>query len=78
MIVHQGKVVYEAFPGIQPTRPHVWASVTKLKESKPLAGEKPGEERDYVGVYFSTYPTYLDPDIMPGYIREISKCFAEK
>jgi len=29
MIARRGKVVYEAFQGIQPTRPHVWASVTK-------------------------------------------------
>lgn len=29
MILHHGKVVYEAYPGIQPEQPHFWASVTK-------------------------------------------------
>lgn len=29
MILHHGKVVYEAYPGMQPTQPHFWASVSK-------------------------------------------------
>lgn len=29
MILHHGRVVYEAFPGLIPTQPHFWASVTK-------------------------------------------------
>jgi CubicO group peptidase (beta-lactamase class C family) len=29
MILHHGKVVYEAYPGLHPSQPHFWASVTK-------------------------------------------------
>lgn len=29
MILHHGKVVYEAYPGMRPEQPHFWASVTK-------------------------------------------------
>ncbi|MFO1114201.1 MAG: serine hydrolase domain-containing protein [Beijerinckiaceae bacterium] len=29
MILHRGKVVYEAYPGLDPAQPHFWASVTK-------------------------------------------------
>ena len=29
MILHKGKVVYEAYPGLNPERPHFWASVSK-------------------------------------------------
>lgn len=29
MILHHGKVVYEAYPGLNPQQPHFWASVTK-------------------------------------------------
>jgi CubicO group peptidase (beta-lactamase class C family) len=29
MILHGGKVVYEAYPGLQPEQPHFWASVSK-------------------------------------------------
>lgn len=29
MILHQGKVVYEAYPGLNPDQPHFWASVSK-------------------------------------------------
>jgi len=29
MILHQGKVVYEAYPGLNPEQPHFWASVSK-------------------------------------------------
>jgi len=29
MILHQGKVVYEDYPGLQPSQPHFWASVSK-------------------------------------------------
>lgn len=29
MILHQGKVVYESYPGLNPDQPHFWASVSK-------------------------------------------------
>ena len=29
MILHKGKVVYEAYPGLNPEQPHFWASVSK-------------------------------------------------
>ena len=29
MILHRGKVVYEAYPGLAPSQPHIWASVSK-------------------------------------------------
>ena len=29
MILHKGKVVYEAYPGLNPDQPHFWASVAK-------------------------------------------------
>jgi len=29
MILHKGKVVYEAYPGLNPDQPHFWASVSK-------------------------------------------------
>ncbi len=29
MILHEGKVVYEAYPGLNPEQPHFWASVSK-------------------------------------------------
>ncbi len=29
MILHKGKVVYEAYPGLNPDQPHLWASVAK-------------------------------------------------
>ena len=29
MILHHGKVVYEAYPGLDPDQPHFWASVAK-------------------------------------------------
>jgi hypothetical protein len=29
MVLHNGKVVYDAYPGIEPERQHIWASVSK-------------------------------------------------
>jgi len=29
MILHKGKIVYEAYPGLNPDQPHFWASVSK-------------------------------------------------
>jgi len=56
----------------------VFADGAMFKHGNMMQGIYVHPERDYVGVYFSTYPTYLEPDIMPGYIREVSKRFAAK
>ncbi|GAM66773.1 hypothetical protein JCM19236_3103 [Vibrio sp. JCM 19236] len=29
MLIHEGKVVYEAYPGMKPTDRHIWASSSK-------------------------------------------------
>ncbi len=34
--------------------------------------------RDVVAVEFSTYPTYLDPDLLPGYARTAAKALGGK
>jgi len=56
----------------------VFADGAMFKHGNMMQGIYVQPEREYEGVYFSTYPTDLDPDIMPGFIREVSKRFAVK
>jgi len=56
----------------------VWDDGTLFKHGNLFQGIYADPLRDVVGVYYSTCPVNLDPDILMGYIRQVAKNFAGK